>query len=111
MDQLAKERLFLPLGMTSSRFFLKPLLAQSDIQLALPHSSAGSEQAQHYGVCEYPAASLRSTAQDLAKWLSALILAPRRGLLGLDAGTLLSDAFLAQMLPEGEVCKMGLAWW
>jgi len=111
MDQLAKERLFLPLGMTSSSFFLKPLLAQSDIQLAIPHSYDDGEEAHHYGVCEYPAASLRSTAQDLAKWLSALIVAPRRGLLGLDASTLLSDASLAQMLPEGEVCKQGLAWW
>jgi len=105
LDKLARDRLFFPLGMSRSGFFLGTLRELSDAEIAIPHSHGVGESPRPYGVCEYPAASLKSSVTDLAKWAGALL----AGLGG--EATVLSKDSLSQFLPPGEKCIGGLAWW
>lgn len=111
MDMLARERLFKPLGMDRSSFFLSRMRALPvATQLAVPHRVSSEQENQrvavgHYGVCEYPAAQLRSTASDLARWMLVFTS------LDSSAGGVLSAASIQEMMPRGEQCKEGLAWW
>lgn len=91
--QLAEERIFAPLGMTRSAFTLAEARAPGTLAAPTPPG-------HHYGVAEYPAAALRSTAGDLAKYLLALTA---------EACPLLRPASRAQLLPES--FRGGLAWW
>lgn len=108
LDELSTKRLFSSLGMTKSSFFLKSTKEMEDVQVAIPHGYG----IEHYGVCEYPAAGLRSTAKDLSEYLLAIICSlsgrgwpMEDGLLGLD------EEQWHQLLPPGELCENGLAWW
>jgi len=107
LDDLAATRLFSPLGMTHSSFKLSKVQEMSDVQIAIPHG----EGIQHYGVCEYPAASLRSTAEDLSQYLVALISGLSHKGPCVDGSLGLDDGLLKQLLPLGEYCEGGLAWW
>lgn len=93
---LAKERIFEPLGMACSSFTLV------EARLAPGVLASPTPPGHPYGVAEYPAAALRSTASDLAKYLLALT-AP--------AGEcpLLRASSLRELLPES--FTGGLAWW
>ena len=75
LPDLAKQRLFAPLGMTHTTFTLRDALdiANSDTDgttaaVAEPHGYKKSMG--HYGVAEYPAAGVRSSVRDLLKFLS-----------------------------------------
>lgn len=110
LETLAQERLFKPLGMTRSSFFLEPLLLTAATEVAAPLQE-GCQSPEHYGVCEYPAASLRSTAEDLAKFLRAHILptdVPK------DEVRVLPCSSLEELMPprhdDGKL-RGGLAWW
>lgn len=107
LDALAKERLFLPLGMKRSSFFLEPLLELPDTQLALPQGPL-MEEPSHYGVCEYPAASLHSSAIDLGHWLTALLSGSGGNPM---PDKILSASSMTELLPPGLHCEGALAWW
>lgn len=110
VDTLAKKRFFEPLGMNRSSFFLSHMHALPvATQLAVPHRFSSSEKNQriavgHYGVCEYPAAQLRSTASDMSRWILAHSIDSNKG-------GVLSERSINELMPKGEKCKGGLAWW
>ena len=87
--QLAKQRVFAPLGMHSSSFTLADL----------PRAPVNSVV---YGMAEWPAAGLRTTMSDLLRLLAELTTAP-------DECRLLAPASIALMLPADG--RDGLAWW
>jgi CubicO group peptidase (beta-lactamase class C family) len=96
---LARERVFEPLGMMHASFYLRESLA-SGRPVAVPHS--GGRAVGHYGVAEYPAAGLRATVHDLLLFL--------REFTRPDGGsTILTPESMAVMLPED--FTQGLAWW
>lgn len=97
---LARERVFSVLGMSRSSFRLAEAVAQRGSRAA-PHGADGAPLAP-FGVAEYPAANLRSTAADLLHFLSAFTGEP-------GVCPLLRAASLAQALPSDGV--RGLAWW
>ena len=80
LAELAAERVFAPLGMTRSTLTLaaaRAMEAAGDAPLAVPHAAAarpdgGAAAIDHYGVAEWPAAQLRSSAVDLGRFLAAL---------------------------------------
>jgi CubicO group peptidase (beta-lactamase class C family) len=100
LAQLIRERIFDPLGMTRSTFTLAEALVVAQGNIAQPHR--GTKPLEHYGVAEWPAAQLRSSANDLGRLLCALT-SPE------GAGPLLQPASVATMLPK-DFCN-GLAWW
>ncbi len=67
----AKERILVPLGMKDSSFRLADLDAT---RIAWPYvyRSTGDQRQEHWGAPFYPAATLRSTAPDLAKFMIAM---------------------------------------
>ena len=97
LANLCRERIFAPLDMRSSAFTLQEALSTPDSVVATPMPPG-----HHYGVAEYPAAGLRSTASDLAKYLVALTALP--------GDCLLLNGDLRQLLMP-ESFKQGLAWW
>lgn len=101
LQVLAQDRVFSPLGMTSTAFSLEASRALRGVELAVPHEESGRPFG-HYDVAEYPAAGMRSTALDMARYLSAL-LQPAEG------ARLLSDESLRELFP-GDF-RRGLAWW
>ena len=96
---LARERVFLPLGMTRTAFTLAEL---AGCRIAEPHGAKGKPLGL-YGVAEYPAAGLRSTVHDLLLFAAQFTAPP-----GCDTA-LLSAASRDAMLPPAYVG--GLAWW
>jgi CubicO group peptidase (beta-lactamase class C family) len=79
LAELATERVFAPLGMTRSSLTLaaaRAMEAEGDAPLAVPHTAADrpgrGSAINHYGVAEWPAAQLRSSAVDLGRFLAAL---------------------------------------
>ena len=97
LSRLCDERVFAPLGMAHSTFTLEAATRAPGCVVAVPQPPG-----HHYGVAEYPAAGMRSTAADLAKYLQALT-AP------LGQCELLTEASLRQLLPT--TFHGGLAWW
>lgn len=96
LPSLAQELVFGPLGMTRSKYMLAEARALPDAQLAAPHGREGA----HYGLAEFPAAGLRSTAADLARFLEAFTA---------EAHPVLEGASVREMLPPD--FTKGLAWW
>eukprot|EP00048_Salpingoeca_helianthica_P020264 m.5715 g.5715 ORF g.5715 m.5715 type:complete len:415 (+) comp4598_c0_seq1:117-1361(+) len=73
LGDLARKRIFDPLGMHNSSFTLTDALARAaahDTALAVPHDAAG-DVIGHYGVAEYPAAGLRASLHDLLLFMRA----------------------------------------
>lgn len=104
LPQLAQERIFDVVGMPRSKYTLAESLGLPDVDLAVPHSwPPGAdclEPVGHYGLAELPAAGLRSTAMDLARFLQEFTGAENR---------LLSPSSIAEMFPAD--FRRGLAWW
>ena len=96
LASLATERVFEPLGMGRSAFSLREA-TDGRGTVAAP-----SPPGRVYGVAEYPAAALLSTAADLSRYLLALTAPP-------EACPLLLPASLRELLPES--FTGGLAWW
>ncbi len=68
-DQLCKERILLPLGMTDSGFRLADI---GTTNLAMPYyDKDGFEPIYQYGYPDYPDGALRTSAAHLARWLGA----------------------------------------
>ncbi len=97
LARLCQDRIFAPLGMDASAFTLQEALRVPGGVVAAPMPPG-----RHYGVAEYPAAGLRSSASDLAKYLAALTAPP-------GDCPLLSAASRRQLMPES--FRQGLAWW
>jgi CubicO group peptidase (beta-lactamase class C family) len=97
LQDVISERIFTPLGMQRSSFFLRDALAQG-CTVAQPTTAAG---ASYYEVAEWPAAQLRSTAPDLLRFLRCFT---RRG-----PPAVLPAAAVARMLPAAGA--RGLAFW
>jgi len=98
LQSLAQNRIFNPLEMHHTKYTLAEAQEVPGSSLAVP-SSCG-KLLGHYGVAEWPAAGLRSTAADLGRYLVALM------------GTkcaILSEESIQEMLPATFRC--GLAWW
>jgi CubicO group peptidase (beta-lactamase class C family) len=98
LQDVISERIFAPLGMQRSSFFLRDALATPGCTVAQPTTAAG---ASYYEVAEWPAAQLRSTAPDLLRFLRCFT---RRG-----PPAVLPAAAVARMLPPGGA--RGLAFW
>lgn len=98
LPHLAQERIFDVVGMPRSKYTLAEAQALLESDLAVPHS--GGKPVGHYGLGEFPAAGLRSTAMDLARFLQELTAAENR---------LLCPSSMAEMLPADY--QRGLAWW
>jgi serine-type D-Ala-D-Ala carboxypeptidase/endopeptidase len=98
LAQLAQEGIFTPLGMSHTSYSLSDLQARTT-DVAVPHTADGCSVG-HYGVAQWPAAGLRSSAGDLAKFLLAFT--------GV-ANPLLRPESVAEMLPAS--FTRGLAWW
>merc|ERR1712166_767276 len=115
LDALAQERLFEPLGMHHSTFSLDRALKFPD--LVQPHSRrldpdgsrTGPQPDPHYGVTEYPAAMLRSSAHDLCLYLSALIAPESSGILTAESVEMPMPTVVAR--DGSRVCAGGLGWW
>jgi len=76
LQELSTARLFAPLLMRRTSYSLSVSLAMPGGAVAMPHDER-QRAVGHYGVAEFPAAGLRSTAGDLARYLTALM-APSR---------------------------------
>ncbi len=98
LQDIIRERIFAPLDMRRSSFFLRDALAAEGCTVAQPTTHAG---ASYFEVAEWPAAQLRSTAPDLLRFLRCFT---RRG-----PPTILSGAAVARMLPPDDT--RALAFW
>jgi D-alanyl-D-alanine carboxypeptidase len=98
LQDVIRERIFAPLGMRRSSFFLRDALAAQGCVVAQPTAADGPS---YYEVAEWPAAQLRSTAPDLLRFLRSFT---RRG-----PPAVLPAAAVARMLPPGGA--RGLAFW
>lgn len=92
--QLVQTRIFDALGMVRSTYTLLEAQKLQGASLAVPHLVG------HYGVAEVPAAGLRTTAGDLARFLAALTNPDRCPI---------SAESLSEMLPDDGFS--GLGWW
>ena len=68
--ELCRERIFAPLGMTRTSWYLKDF-EDPGAQLAMPykHNNAKFTAAGHYTFADYPSGALRSSAWDMARFL------------------------------------------
>ena len=92
-DNFVKERIFIPLGMTSTNASTQALKAASDV--AIPHSKAGGklEPLPHEDVDNNaPAGAINSCVADLAKWVTVQL---NRG--GMGSSRLFSEAQSKEM--------------
>jgi len=92
--QLVQTRIFDALGMARSKYTLFEAQQLQGASLAVP------QLVGHYGVAEVPAAGLRTTAGDLARFLAALTNPCRCPI---------SAESLSEMLPDDGFA--GLGWW
>lgn len=111
LKELARERVFEPLGMLRTSYSIEEASGLAHTSVACPHDASGAPIGV-YGVAEWPAALMMSTAEDLARYMSALTRpTPAQPCTpaGAGRGPILSDASLGMMLPSD--FKRGLAWW
>ena len=69
LPDLAQDRIFDVLKMSTTTYTLEAMRALDGISIAEPHTHKGP--VGHYGVAEWPSAQIRSTSSDLAKYLVA----------------------------------------
>ena len=103
LGRLGRERLFHPLGMLSTGYYLADLADRPGLEFAEPQ---GQPEGGHYEVAEFPAAQVRSTALDLCKWL-VFLTAPRSQ--PEPEQPVLTRASIDEMLPSS--FERSLAWW
>lgn len=111
-SELARQRLFHPLGMESTAYFLSELLDGPEKGLETLHFAPPQGQPEpqgHYEVAEYPAAQVRSTAADLCRWLSFLTRQDSESESTTEAEHVLSAESIQAMLPS--TGRGALAWW
>ncbi len=72
-DSYTKEKLFQPLGMTKSEWFLKNT-PQEELALTYSLVYQGSSVNPHISFMDYPAGSLRSTVHDISAFLRMLMM-------------------------------------
>lgn len=111
LPELARERLFQPLGMESTAYFLSELEDEREEGLHFAAPQGQPEPKGHYEVAEYPAAQVRSTAADLCRWLSFLTrqeLEPESEFTT-EVEPVLSAESIHAMLPSAGTGA--LAWW
>jgi len=112
LDELARERVFAPLRMADSAFFLSELLELDAAREKAGQESAASEkhvlryaepeeQGGMYENAEWPASQLRCTAADLGRWM----VAAASGF----GSVLQNPASLDALMPSS--FQRGLAWW
>lgn len=95
LDELAKQEIFEPLGMTNSRFSWKE---EEQQRLARPHDDIGTPQQKNPAYQANAAASLHTTAADYARFVHAWM-----------RNELLSPAMTRQaLLPTVSVPRLGL---
>ena len=126
LPALARTRLFHPLGMDSTAYFLSELREGRNEGSETLHFAAPQGQPEpqgHYEVAEYPAAQVRSTVGDLCRWLSFLTKPDRAAPDQPDsqpeaeaqpestttAEHVLSEESISAMLPN--TGRGALAWW
>ena len=104
VEMLARERIFLPLGMQTTSFFLAELkkVKQSDSgqQTKILHF-AEPEGYGHYEVAEFPACQVRTTANDLLRWMMEV----------LEGFPLLFEDAHSKMILMPSNYENGCAWW
>jgi CubicO group peptidase (beta-lactamase class C family) len=72
-DELCKQRVFAPLGMTDTGFRLADIETSN---LAMPYATVSQGELEpifHYGYPDYPDGALRTSAVHLARWLGAFM--------------------------------------
>ena len=102
-DSFVQERIFIPLGMTSTNASTQALKAASDV--AIPHSKAGGklEPLPHEDVDNNaPAGAINSCVADLAKWVTVQL---NRGDMG--SSRLFSEAQSKEMWSAQTVIPIG----
>ena len=102
-DNFVKERIFIPLGMTSTNASTQALKAASDV--AIPHSKAGGklEPLPHEDVDNNaPAGAINSCVADLAKWVTVQL---NRG--GMGSSRLFSEAQSREMWSAQTIMPIG----
>jgi CubicO group peptidase (beta-lactamase class C family) len=92
LQQYSSAAIFAPLGMTESSWFLAPL---DPSHIAMPYEFNGSAYVPQgqYGYPDYPSGQLRTSANQLARFLGAIM---EGGIVG--ATRILSGASMAEML-------------
>jgi CubicO group peptidase (beta-lactamase class C family) len=98
--ELAADCVFRPLGMTRSSFLLAESLAQGPV--AVPRD--GESEIGHYCVAQYPAAGLRTTANDFALFCRCFTQPPP-----LSGSAFLSAESIAELMPASG--ERGIGWW
>jgi len=96
LNEFVKERVFVPLAMTSSSYVWIP---DFDIRAAVPHSLFGEAKPKHKPLSANGAASLHTTSGDYARFLAAIFQGPG-----------LSEDLRRQMLTEQTVVSSGVGW-
>ena len=102
-DSFVKERIFIPLGMTSTNASTQALKAAGDV--AIPHSKAGGklEPLPHEDVDNNaPAGAINSCVADLAKWVTVQL---NRGDMG--SSRLFSEAQSKEMWSAQTIIPIG----
>ena len=105
LPKLARIRIFDILGMDRTRFTLEEYanVPHTTADLAHPHRTP-KDRLPHYGVAEWPAAQMRSSAEDLAKYLAAFMRKDGSCPLFQEAAPSLAELF------PPDFCN-GKAWW
>jgi CubicO group peptidase (beta-lactamase class C family) len=100
LKEVIENRIFGPLGMTHSSFFLHDALATQGCAVAQP-----TPPGRYYEVAEWPAAQLRSTAPDILRFLRCFT---RRGPPSSCPNVVTAASRERMQPPAGD---RGLAWW
>jgi CubicO group peptidase (beta-lactamase class C family) len=106
LNELAHRDIFTPLDMTNTDYFLSYFQPSTAVNIAIPHLTRYLP-ITHYGVTEWPACQIRTTLQDLTRYLLSFTSSSAE-----ESSTippLLSNASKAMLLPSD--MKKGLAWW
>ena len=106
LETYCRENIFLPLGMDETSWFLSELDLD---RIAVPYKySGGYVPYGHYGLVVYPAAQLRTSAPQLARYLAAYMrMGELDGYRILDSATV--DLMTSVQYP-GVASEQGLAW-
>ena len=108
-NELCKDRILRPLGMTDSGFRLADVGTSN---LAMPYAMRRGEFEPifHYGYPDYPDGALRSSANQLARWLGAFMnFGAFEGVRVLDAATV--RGIRTNQIPDIVDWRQGLIWY
>jgi CubicO group peptidase (beta-lactamase class C family) len=109
-DELCKQRVFAPLGMTDTGFRLADIETSN---LAMPFATVSNGELKpifHYGYPDYPDGALRTSAVHLARWLGAFMnFGAFDGARVLDESTV--REIRRQQIPDLVGWRQGLIWY